>query len=134
MMQQTTSVIIMRFRNSNTLLPQAGKKIVNLYDNTNSNAMLLEIKKEKGRFILLNPPENASNRFSVEVSRIIDRPRGKRKGASKAYLELKELASRFPDNEFLQTSLQLFPPDYETGPDMQDDILLNEALSEKYGI
>lgn len=96
--------------------------------------MLFEIKKEKGRYILLNPPENASNRFSVEVSRIIDRPGRKRKGASKAYLELKELASRFPDNEFLQTSLQLFPPDYETGPDMQDDILLNEALSDKYGI
>ena len=96
--------------------------------------MLLEIKKERGRFIVLNPPENASNRFAVEVSKIIDKPVRKRKGASKAYLELKKLAEKYPDNEFLQSSLKLFPPDYETGPDMQDDILLNEALSEKYGI
>jgi len=53
---------------------------------------------------------------------------------AKAYLELKKLAAKYPDNEFLQSSLKLFPPDYETGPDMQDDILLNEALSDKYGI
>ncbi len=38
------------------------------------------------------------------------------------------------DNEFLQVSLQLTPHDYKTGPDMQDDILLHEALSDKYGV
>jgi hypothetical protein len=51
-----------------------------------------------------------------------------------AHAALKKLAARYPDNAFLQTSIQLFPPDYEAGPDMSNEVLLHEALAEKYGI
>ena len=90
--------------------------------------------KRNNAFLEFKNTAATDNRFAVEASIITDKPGKKRQGASKAYLELKKLAARYPDNEFLQTSLKLFSPDHETGPDMQDDILLNEGLSDKYGI
>ena len=98
--------------------------------------MLLEIKKEKDKYILMNPPQKAGSHFyiQVEADKIIPRSKKKKTSATKAFAALQALAARYPDNVFLQTSIQLFTPDYETGPDMQDDILLNDALADKYGI
>lgn len=96
--------------------------------------MLLEIKKEKGRFILLNPPANASNRFFVEVSKIIDDNKEKSAAPTKAYTEIKRLAEKYPDNEFFAISAEMTPPDYHTDDLADTKELLYDALKNKYGI
>lgn len=96
--------------------------------------MLLEIKKEKGKFILMNPPENASDRFFVEVSKIFDKETKKSKGSGKAFKEINRLAKKYPGNKFLAISSEMTPPDYQTSDLSDTDQLLNEALKKKYGI
>ena len=94
--------------------------------------MLLEIKKEKGRFILLNPPANTSNRFFIEVSKIIDDEKKISTAPTKAYSEIKRLAEKYPDNEFFAISAEMTPPDYHTEDLENTENLLKEGLKNKY--
>ena len=94
--------------------------------------MLLEIKKEKGRFILLNPPANTSNRFFIEVSKIIDDVKKTSSAPTKAYTEIKRLAKKYQDNEFFAISAEMTPPDYHTDDLQNTESLLQVGFKNKY--
>lgn len=94
--------------------------------------MLLEIKKEKGKFILMNPPENASDQFFVEVSKIFEKESKYVESPGKAYTEIKRLAEKYPDNEFLAISAEMTPPDYQASDLENTEYLFQEALKYKY--
>jgi hypothetical protein len=44
------------------------------------------------------------------------------------------MALKYPENEFLKISLDLTPNNYSSGKELNNELLLNEALAEKYGI
>jgi hypothetical protein len=96
--------------------------------------MRLEIKKEKSRYILLNPPADAGTHFYVDVQpdKIIRKNKGLKKDAPNAHSILKNLVEKNPDNEFLKISLSLTPAEYAFEKELSDEQLLNEALSDKY--
>jgi hypothetical protein len=100
------------------------------------NAMLLEIKKEKNKYVVKNPPTGAGSHFFVEIEsdKIIRKDKPLKASSGKAFKAIKELAAKYPGNEFLKISLLLTPPTYEFGKELSDELLLNEALSEKYGL
>lgn len=52
----------------------------------------------------------------------------------KAYNAVQELVAKYPDDEFLKITLKLTPPEYEFGNELTDEQLLNEALTEEYGL
>jgi len=58
----------------------------------------------------------------------------KRKVTSKAYTEIKRLAEKHPDNEFLAISAAMTPPDFQTLDLGDTEDLLHEALRKKHGI
>jgi len=93
--------------------------------------MLLEIKKEKNRFVLVNPPKTAGLHFWVEIedNKIISIPRENEKSDSEIYKAVKTMASKYPDNEFLKISLELTPNNYSSGGELKNETLLNEALA-----
>jgi len=98
--------------------------------------MLLEIKKEKNKFVLLNPPKKAGAHFFIDTAsgKIIPSKSSKKESAFQTYLSLKKLVEKYPNNEFLKLSLELTPKDYAPVGELSNEQLLNEALSEKYGI
>jgi hypothetical protein len=100
------------------------------------NAMLLEIKKEKNKYVMKNPPTGAGSHFFVEIEtyKIIRKDKSGKTSTGKAYKAIKELAVKYPDDEFLKISLLLTPPTYEFEQESTDELLLNEALTEKYGL
>jgi hypothetical protein len=98
--------------------------------------MLLEIKKEKDKYVLINPPQKAGSHFWVEIeaNKIISIPRDTKKTDSDIYKAVKVMASKYPDNEFLKISLELTPNNYSSAEELKNESLLNEALADKYGI
>jgi hypothetical protein len=98
--------------------------------------MLLEIKKERNKYVLINPPKTVGSHFMVEIEadKIISIPMSRNNTDSNIYQVVKKMASKYPENEFLKISLDLTPKNYSDGLDLGNDKLLNEALSEKYGI
>jgi hypothetical protein len=96
--------------------------------------MRLEIKKEKSKYIVLNPPLDAGTHFYVEVQpdKIIRKSKGLKRNLSNAHSILKNLVKKNPDNEFLKISLALTPSEYVFEKDLSDEQLINEALSDKY--
>lgn len=51
---------------------------------------------------------------------------------SKAYTEIKRLAEKYPDNEFLAISAEMTPPDYQASDLENTEYLFQEALKYKY--
>jgi glucose dehydrogenase len=98
--------------------------------------MLLEIKKEKNKYILLNPPKKAGTHFYIDTAngKLIPGKRAKKAPAGNIYKTLEQLAKKYPGNEFLNLSLQLTPKNYSACEPLSNNNLLNEAWSEKYGI
>ena len=98
--------------------------------------MLLEIKKEKNKYILLNPPKKAGTHFYIDTAngKLIPGKRAKKATTGNIYKTLEQLAKKYPGDEFLKLSLKLTPKNYEAGEALSNNNLLNEAWSEKYGI
>lgn len=98
--------------------------------------MLLEIKKEKNKYILLNPPKKAGTHFYIDTAtgKLIPGKRVTKAPIGNIYKTLEQLAKKYPDNDFLKLSLLLTPKNYAAGEALSNNNLLNEAWSEKYGI
>ena len=98
--------------------------------------MLLEIKKQKNKFVLLNPPKRAGAHFYIDTAsgKIIPGNSSKNESQSQTYLSLKKMVEKYPNNDFLKLSLELTPKDYAPSGELSNEQLLNEALTEKYGI
>ncbi len=98
--------------------------------------MLLEIKKEKNKFVLLNPPKQAGTHFFIDMDtgKIIPGKESKYVPAPNIHKTVQQLANKYPGNEFLKLSLQLTPENYSTTGELSNDQLLNDAYFDKYGI
>jgi hypothetical protein len=98
--------------------------------------MLLEIKKEKNKFVLINPPKKVGTHFWIETeaNKIIPISKTAKKSNNYIYKAVKKMASKYPDNEFLKISLDLTPINYTYSTELSNEMLLNDALTEKYGI
>lgn len=98
--------------------------------------MLLEIKKEKNRYVLLNPPKKVGSHFYIDMAtgKIIPGKESKIEPSQSIHNAIQHLASKYPNNKFLEISLELTPKNYKTNEDLSNDQLLNDAYSEKYGI
>lgn len=53
---------------------------------------------------------------------------------SKVHKVLKRMVSKYPNNEFLKISLDLTPNNYIFESELTNEVLLNDALAQKYGI
>jgi len=98
--------------------------------------MLLEIKKEKDKYVIINPPQKVGSHFWVEIeaNKIITIPKANKKSESNIYKTVKTMALKYPDNEFFKISLELTPNNYSADGGLNNKTLLNEALADKYGI
>ena len=95
--------------------------------------MLLEIKKEKNKYVLINPPKKVGAHFWVEIeaNKITSIPRVVKKYESNIYTTVKKMAKKYPENEFLKISLELTPNNYSSGGELRNETLLNKALAIK---
>jgi len=98
--------------------------------------MLIEIKRENNKYVLLNPPKKAGSHFYVDVDsdKIIPIRDRKKVVESKVHKELKQMVSKYPTNEFLKISLDITPINYTFELELSNEVLLNDALAQKYGI
>jgi len=98
--------------------------------------MLLEIRKEKHKYVLVNPPEKMGAHFFIDTEngKIIPGHKKVPQQQSVAYQVVSEMAKKYPDNDFLKLSLQLTQKNYAAGEALSNNNLLNEAWTEKYGI
>ena len=98
--------------------------------------MLLEIKKEKNRYVVLYPQKKAGSQFYIDLAngKIIPGKDPKTETNPSIHNTIQHLANKYPNNKFLQLSLQLTPKSYKTAEDLSNDQLLNDAYSQKYGI
>lgn len=92
--------------------------------------MLLEIKKEKNKYVLINPSKKVGAHFWVEIkaNKITSNPRVVKKSDSNIYTTVKKMAKKYPENEFLKISLELTPNNYSSGGELRNETLLNKAL------
>lgn len=95
--------------------------------------MLLEIKKEKNKYVLINPPKNVCAHFWVviEANKTTSIPRVVKKSDSNIYTTVKKMATKYPENEFLKISFELTPNNYSSGGELRNETLLNKALAIK---
>ena len=98
--------------------------------------MLIEIKRENNKYVLLNPSKKAGSHFFVEVDsdKIIFIRKSRKETEGKVYKAVKKMALKYPDNEFLKISLDLTPINYTFESELSNEMLLNDVLAEKYGI
>jgi hypothetical protein len=100
--------------------------------------MILEIIKEGNKYILKSPPKHLGDHFYIEVdSKHITRNKKMnthKPKESTTYQQLKKLAARFPEDDFLRSTLAVTAIDYEHIQDKTDAEILYEALKEKYGL
>lgn len=89
--------------------------------------MILEVQKINNQFVILNPPIKNSDHYFIDVDekKVFEN--------DTALPQLKNLATKYPDNVFLSTQLKYYVS-YNNEKNTSDDDLLYDALKDKYGL
>lgn len=98
--------------------------------------MILEVKKINNQFVIKNPPLNSEDTFFLKIEKkniFKHKPVRKMKTKiEKVPEELKTLALKFPDDEFLQNKVKYYVA-YSNPEEKADSEVYHDYLMEKYG-
>lgn len=98
--------------------------------------MILEVKKINNQFVIKNPPLSSEDTFFLKIEKkniFKHRPvRNIKTKTDTVPEELKALALKFPDDEFLQNKIKYYVA-YASLDERTDSEIYNDYIVEKYG-
>jgi len=98
--------------------------------------MILEVKKINNQFVIKNPLLSMEDAFFLQIEKkniLKHRPARKMKTKTeKIPVELKALALKFPDDEFLQNKVKYYVA-YSKPEEKTDSEVYHDYLNEEYG-
>ena len=99
--------------------------------------MILEVQKINDQYVIMNLPKTAETHFFLQIEKkdiLKNKPLKNTKPVKdKAFEQLKAMAEKYPENQFLQNDVKFYIP-YKNTMGKTDDDYLYDALKEKYGL
>ena len=99
--------------------------------------MILEVQKINDQYVIMNLPKTAETHFFLQIEKkdiLKNKPLKNTKPVmDKAFEQLKAMAEKYPENQFLQNDVKFYIP-YKNTMGKTDDDYLYDALKEKYGL
>lgn len=99
--------------------------------------MILEVQKINDQYVIKNPPKTSEVHFFLQIEKkdiLKSKPlKNKKQPKDIAFEQLKAMAEKWPENQFLQNKVKYYVP-YNNTSCKTDDDYLYEALKEKYGL
>lgn len=99
--------------------------------------MILEVQKINDQYVIKNPPRTCGTHFFLQIEKkdiLKSKPlKNKRQPIDNAFEQLKAMAEKWPEDQFLQNKVKYFVP-YKSTTGKTDDDYFREALKEKYGL